>query len=142
MKRFISAAVLAFMFCQAAAQNAGPEAAIEGFFDGLSQLSESKMKEYTTKDFVLLENGAVWNLDTLVLKISPLKNMNLKRVNSFTFISSEQKGDVAWVSYYNKAEFTANEKHQTRNWVESAVLVKEADKWKIQLLHSTRKEEH
>ena len=132
--------ISALLILHTSAQQDSPEATIENFFDGLSQLSESKMKDYITTDFVLLENGAVWTIDTLFLKIRPLKNLNFKRVNSFSFISSQQKGDVAWVSYDNSAHYTMNDRQQTRKWLESAVLVKQAGKWKIQLLHSTKKE--
>jgi Domain of unknown function (DUF4440) len=139
MQRLTCVLISAFIFINASAQKDSLEATIEGFFDGLSQLSESKLKEYTTADFLLLENGAVWNIDTLVSKISPLKNVSFKRVNSFSFISSKQKGDVAWISYHNTAHYTVNERQQTRNWLESAVLMRQAGRWKIQLLHSTKK---
>ena len=139
MQRLFCVLISAFFFCNASAQKDSLEATITGFFDGLSELNETELKGHTTADFLLLENGAVWNMDTLLLKISPLKNMNVKRVNSFSFISSHQKGDVAWISYHNTANYTAGDKQQTRDWLESAVLVKQAGRWKIQLLHSTRK---
>ena len=66
------------------------------------------------------------------------KNAGIKRINKFQFIKTEQNGDIAWVSYHNTAEFSLNEKQQTINWLESAVLRKENGRWKIKLLHSTR----
>jgi hypothetical protein len=114
------------------------EMSISKFFDGFSELAINKLKEYSTADFILLENGEVWNLDTLISKISGRKNSNVRRVNKFEFIKTEQNRKVAWVSYHNTAEFTVNEKQQTVKWLESAVLVKEKGIWKIKLLHSTR----
>ena len=114
------------------------EAAISKFFDGISEIDSAKMKAFTTSDFILLESGEVWNLDTLVTKIRVRKNSGIKRVNSFQFIKTEQNGRMAWVSYRNTADFTMNDKQQTVKWLESAVLKQQNGQWKICLLHSTR----
>ena len=123
-------------FCQK--EKDSIEASISKFFDGLSQIDANKLKAYTTDDFILLENGQLWNMDTLISKMSDPKNGGLKRVNKFQFIKTEQNGNVAWVSYHNSADFSLNEKKQTVNWLESAVLEKKNGRWKIKLLHSTR----
>jgi ketosteroid isomerase-like protein len=114
------------------------EASISRFFDGLSEIDAEKLRAYSTSDFLLLENGHVWNMDTLVSKVNVGKNSGLKRLNKFEFIKTEQNGNVAWVSYHNTADFSLNEKKQTVKWLESAVLGKENGRWKIKLLHSTR----
>ena len=123
-------------FCQK--EKDSIEASISKFFDGLSEIDANKLKAYTTDDFILLENGHLWNMDTLVSKMSDPKNAGIKRVNKFQFIKTEQNGNMAWVSYHNTADFSLNEKKQTVNWLESAVLGKENGRWKIKLLHSTR----
>jgi len=123
-------------FCQK--EKDSIEASISKFFDGLSEIDANKLKAYTTDDFILLENGQLWNIDTLVSKMSDPKNAGIKRVNKFQFIKTEQNGNVAWVSYHNSADFSLNEKKQTVNWLESAVLEKKNGRWKIKLLHSTR----
>ena len=94
------------------------------FFDGLSENDAKTLKGYTSDDFILLENGHVWNIDTLIVKISDPKNAGIKRVNKFQFIKTKQNGNIAWVSYYNTADFSLNEKTQTVNLLESAVLMK------------------
>ena len=113
------------------------EASVSRFFDGLSEINSDKLKAFATTDFLLLEDGQVWNMDTLVTKMGT-KNPNIKRVNKFEFIRTEQQGTMAWVSYHNTADFSMNEKQQTVKWLESAVLKKEGGRWKIKLLHSTR----
>ena len=110
---------------------------IIGFFDGLSLIREDLLFEHTTKDFVLLEAGMIWNNDTLINRIRPLKNTNFERKNSFTFLSMKQQGDVAWVSYWNQATINRNGKTSNPKWLESVVLVREMGHWKIQLMHST-----
>ena len=111
--------------------------AVLKFFDGIAALDAKMMQQYATKDFLLLENGAVWNMDTLAAKLSPLKTMNFTRINRLEFIRTDIKGDIAWVAYKNTAEMIVNGRKANRQWLESAVLVKEENKWKIQLLHST-----
>ncbi len=113
-------------------------ASIVGFFNGLSLLNEDTLCYYATTDFQLLEEGEVWNMDTLVNKVMPGKRFNRERVNTFHFIRTEQSGNMAWVSYHNSALFKQGEKQQTVRWLESVVLVKDKGRWKIQLMHSTR----
>src|SRR6188474_2238430 len=90
-------------FCQK--EKDSIEASISKFFDGLSEIDAKKLKAYTTDDFILLENGQLWNIDTLINKMSTPKNAGIKRINKFQFIKTEQNGDIAWVSYHNTAEF-------------------------------------
>jgi ketosteroid isomerase-like protein len=123
-------------FCQQ--EKDSIEASISRFFDGLSEINPDKLKAYTTTDFILLEEGQVWNIDTLIAKVTTPRNAGIKRINKFEFIKTEQNGNIAWVSYHNTADFSLNEKQQTVQWLESAVLRKENGRWKIKLLHSTR----
>lgn len=114
------------------------ENAITRFFDGISEINPGVLRDYSTSDFLLLENGEVWTVDTLINKLSTRRNSNLVRINKFRFIKTEQDGNIAWVSYHNTAEFRLNDKQQTVRWLESAVLVKDKTRWKIKLMHSTR----
>ena len=108
------------------------------FFDGIAALDTKMMKQYTTKGFLLLEDGAVWNLDTLTSKLNPLKTVSFSRTNHLNFIHTDVKGNTAWVAYHNAADVSVNGQKRNVEWLESAVLVKEGKEWKIQLLHSTR----
>ena len=114
------------------------EASIAGFFNGLSLTNSDTLKYYSTSDFQLLEDGQVWNLDTLISKLMPRKNSNIQRINRFEFIKIEKNKNTAWVSYNNSAEFRLGEKQQTIRWLESAVLIRDRGRWKIQMLHSTK----
>ena len=140
MRKFVYFTFLFISFrSDAFAQRDSIEATIIRFFDGLSEVNPAKLKEHCTADFLLLEVGEVWNMDTLISKISRMRHVNFKRVNTFSFIRTEQQGDIAWTSYHNTADFAVDDRKRSVNWLESAVLVREAGKWKIKLLHSTRK---
>jgi hypothetical protein len=116
------------------------EGAIVGFFNGLSLINADTLKHYSTADFQLLEDGEIWNLDTLIHRVEPMKNSGVERINKFEFIRTHQSGDMAWVSYHNSAEFRRGDKQRSVRWLESAVLVKNKGRWRIQMMHSTKLE--
>lgn len=141
MKNLICLALLLICFSAVKAQNKDDKVVnqvIIKFFDGLSEPSEQKLEETTTKDFVLLEHGEVWNIDSLTRYFDGIRKAKTVRVNEFKFIKNQQQCNTAWVSYHNKATLTTNSKTRVVEWLESAVLVKKGGEWKISLLHSTR----
>ena len=111
---------------------------IIALFKSLADRDFDQMKENCTVDFIVLENGVIWNLDTLQEKINLNKAIpDFNRVNTIEFTDTRIKGKTAWLSYHNRADYIRNGKKSYVQWLESAVLVKSGRKWKIQLLHST-----
>lgn len=132
--------VLALLFAAPAcrAQHKNPEQAIVRFFEGLALLNDSLIYAYTTPDFLLLEHGEVWNRDTLLRRLAPLKNRAFKRVHEFRFIRTEKRGKTAWIAYDNKASVTVDNRQRTLHWLESATVRYYKGKWRVALMHSTR----
>ena len=114
-------------------------AVVTGMFEGIAELNTLKISKFTTKDFLLLENGAIWNMDTVALKMEQAKKRfsDFKRNNSFDFFRTEIIDQMAWVSFFNQADIVADGMQRKVRWLESAVLIKEDGVWKIQLFHST-----
>lgn len=112
---------------------------VKQLFAAMSQRDGQAMRETATEDFQLLEHGEDWTMQQLIDAVQP-KGQPYERKNFFSQIRARQVGDVAWVSYWNKAEIRRESGLRTVVWLESAVLVREHDRWKIQLLHSTRLE--
>ena len=108
---------------------------VQDLFSAMSQVNHEKMKDSVTNDFQLLEDGENWNLTDLIKVVNPSEYY---RKNYFNVITTKVSGDVAWVSYWNKATFTKGELIEEVVWLESAVLIKDNKVWKIQLLHSTK----
>lgn len=114
------------------------EQTVINLFDALSNRDSILLKTNCTPDILLFENGQVWNLDTMMRIVISLKKMDdYKRINKIEFIHTEIHNDVAWVTYHNQADITVNGKHRVVKWVETVVLIKEKNKWKIKILHST-----
>ncbi len=95
------------------------------------------MRVVSTNDFQLLEDGEVWTIDDLIHAIKP-NGKTYKRRNYFCVVKSVIRDDTAWISYWNKASFSAADKTSEVAWLESAVLVKIGNNWQLQLLHSTK----
>ncbi len=122
-------------------ENAGHKAVnqtIIDLFQGFSDLNLQKIKSHCTTDFLLFENGAIWNADSLAPGINRRKiQPDFRRVNKFGFIRTEVRGNTAWTSYTNQAEITSAGKGFRVKWLESAVLIRTGRVWKVKLLHST-----
>lgn len=110
--------------------------AVQEFFAGLATFDENRMRDNMTNDFELLEVGEVWDADKLVNAVLPYKGM-IKRQNFFDLITYKQNGDTVWVSYWNKAKKQTSKGEEQDLWLESAVIIKTDEDWKIQMLHST-----
>ena len=114
---------------------------IESFDEIWSKLDSKNIDKYYTKDFLLLENGEVWNIDTLVnyLDKASLQKQIPKRVNTIEIIEIKIVNGMAWVAYHNEATFSIENKIiRKANWLESATAILTENGWKLEMLHSTR----
>ncbi|HEY0652577.1 MAG TPA: nuclear transport factor 2 family protein [Chryseosolibacter sp.] len=119
---------------------ARPEDAIHHVFEALSEGSITKMQDAVTPDVKILEHGVVWTMDSLRFYLTKKRPDDFRRTNSFEFFQSEVSGNMAFVSYHNRADIHANNKDRIVKWLESAVLVRDGRGWKVKMLHSTRLE--
>ncbi|WP_051286441.1 nuclear transport factor 2 family protein [Salinimicrobium terrae] len=113
---------------------------VNSFQEIFSDMDLQALETYCTEDFLLLETGEVWDMEKMryYLKQAGEQKTKVKRINSFKFIKIEIEGNMAWVAYHNKAEFTVgDEVVREMNWLESATAIQTEEGWKLQLLHST-----
>lgn len=138
--------LFAFIFhshCSLAQKKGSEEEKIQqvlsDFFEGFSELNIEKVRPACANDFVLLEDGMVWNIDTLSAKFTRTKQntKDFKRINNLKLLDTKTNRNIAWTYYNNQATIQHNGKQITVNWLESAVLHKVDNDWKIVLLHST-----
>ena len=108
------------------------------FFGALSNRDSVSLKNNCTNDILLFETGSIWNADTLILKAIILNTvMDFKRTNSFDFINTTVTDNTAWTTYNLSSEITRNGRQATVQWMETVIVIKEKQKWKIKVLHST-----
>jgi hypothetical protein len=80
----------------------------------------------------------VWTADSLIYKaITKNTASDFKRTNTIDFVSTTINEDAAWTTYNLHSEIISKGKTFTIHWLETVVLVREENKWKIKLLHST-----
>jgi len=114
---------------------------MESFDEIWSPLNSKNIGKYYTKDFLLLENGEVWNNDSITnyLDNAILRKPIPKRVNTIEIIDIKIANSTAWVAYQNYATFSTDNKIiRKAHWLESATAVLTEHGWKLELLHSTR----
>ena len=112
---------------------------IENMFTALTNADTAGLKLYCTGDVKFYEYGQIWTVDTLIQKAMLSKTIpDFKRINSFEFVDTAINQKTAWVTYYLQSTITRNGKQETVKWQETAVLIKEKNQWKINVLHSTR----
>ncbi len=146
MKRYLPVLICTCCFIKCSfGQSASPaeqkemQAVVVGVFDALSELNVEKAKSYCTPNVSILESGRVWNFDSLALRITIRKaqSPDFKRVNKFQFNETRAYGETAWLSYFNEATISFSGKTVSVKWLESVLLRKIDNQWKIDLLHST-----
>ena len=125
-----------FSFAQTS-EKAEVQQVITRFFDALSVANIPLMKAEVSDDYILLENGEIWTIDTLANKISRPKPEGYLRQNSFDFLSTKTDKNRAYVYYKNKAEISSKTRNATIKWLESAILRKEKGRWRMEFMHST-----
>ncbi len=115
---------------------------IQNSFDDLfSDFESDKLLDYYTADFLLLEQGEVWNNELILDYFEQAKNNPnpVNRTNRFDFIETKVNGNTAWIAYHNFATISRNgEVIQEIYWLESATAVKTENGWRLDMLHSTR----
>jgi len=114
---------------------------IESFDEIWSKLDAKNIDKYYAKDFLLLENGEVWNNDSIknYLDNAMLRKPNLKRMNTIEVIEIKIANKMAWIAYQNYATFSSDNKIiRKAHWLESATAILTENGWKLEMLHSTR----
>lgn len=116
------------------------ELIIKSFDEIWSKLNARNIDKYYTKDFLLLEDGVVWNNDSITnyLDNAISKKPIPIRVNSIEIIEIKVSEEMAWIAYRNHAVFSIENKiYGEAHWLESATAILTENGWKLEMLHST-----
>ncbi len=108
------------------------------YFEGIENNDYQKMIEVTTDNFLLFENGLVWNNDSIINFIKSQPNMKVDF--SFDGFIINMGNSIANMSYLNHGSFVINDTiNQDMYWIESASFTKKDKVWKMDFLHSTHR---
>lgn len=118
------------------------EQLIQNSFDEIfSNYEVDKLIDFYTEDFLLLEQGEVWDMAIIRDYLTKAKsNLNPPtRTNRFEFIKTDVEGDRAWVAYHNYATISRDgQVLREIYWLESATAIRTTNGWRLDMLHSTR----
>ena len=94
------------------------------------------MKDITASDFILFEDGQVYNTDGFIAAVKNFPKFSVEyKFDNFKIYVDDSSGNM---SYFNHGEFVFNDTtHMSANWLESATFKKADNKWKLEFLHST-----
>ena len=130
---------LLFSACQQSAETDDPEnlkIVLTEYFNGIKTKDFQKMKDLTTNDFVLFEDGKVFNNDSLFKMINSFPQYTVEYTFDNMTINVDNK--TGNMRYSNRGEFVMMDTmRMTYNWLESATFKKVDDTWKLEFLHST-----
>ena len=108
-------------------------------FTALSNSDTAGLKLHSTSNVKFYEYGQIWTIDTMIQKMMVMsKAEDFKRIKSFEFVNTTINKKTAWVTYYLQSTITRNNQQEIINWMETVILLKEKNQWKITVLHSTR----
>jgi len=105
--------------------------AVIKLFDAISINNVADIKSSCTTDVKFYEYGQIWTVDTILQKLSILpSDSTYNRTNTFDFVSTTIKGNLAWVTYYLESTITKSGNPDTKNWMETVILIKDKKEWK------------
>ena len=115
---------------------------IQGAFDDLwAGVDSTKILDYHTADFVILEHGEVWDNDRIrqYMRSQLARENRPVRKNRMDYLFIDKYGESLQIGYYNYAEFfNADTLAGQARWLESALAVPTPDGWRLKMMHSTR----
>ena len=103
----------------------------------LEKFDVQKHLAHCTSDYILIEDGEIWNLQKEIQYFKSNAHRVITRKDFFTIHQVRVTGNAAYMVYQLKSDITENNKVSTKYWSESAVFRKLQGKWKIALIHST-----
>ena len=125
--------------CQPKPANDDPEKikkVLTGYFEGIENKDTASMRALTTPDFMLYENGAVWNNGSAFMNIRRNMPFTVKyKFDNFKIHVDDTSGDV---TYINHADFVFGARgKKSLDWIESATFRKNNGEWKMNFLQAT-----
>ena len=108
------------------------------YFTYYVKLDKGKYRGTLTDDYLLLENGEILDAAGDIALI-PSPDDEYKRTDVFDFRSVKIDRDIAYAIYFLKSDINDKKKGPRHvEFLESAILRRSGNSWRVALLHSTR----
>lgn len=107
---------------------------VADFYRAYSSGSAEQYRKLLAPDYLLLENGTVFDADQ---DVASMPAAGVRRSDDFEFRQVHVADDVAYAVYLLRSVITDAKGTRNKAWVESVVLRGETGSWRMALLHST-----
>jgi hypothetical protein len=106
------------------------------YFKAISAKNFKGLENLSTPEYVLYEDGVVWNNDSLIALIKSMPQAKIEY--EFKDFNFEPDCNGAFINYLNHGILTLNDTTQIDyNWIESAYVKKVNGELKLDFLHSS-----
>lgn len=107
------------------------------YFNGIETKDTASMRALTTADFILYEDGDVWNNDSAFVNIKEHLPFEVKySFKNFKIYVDDKSGDMTYLTH---ADFIFNgTKRKSFDWIENATFRKIDGTWKMNFLQLTK----
>lgn len=112
--------------------------AVEAFFAAAAVGSLANFQAVVTPDFEAFEVGKRYTGDELMAVLRGKQAAGTVYVWNVMEPKVSIDGRTAWVTYTNRGSITDRAGSKDVQWLESAVLLRDGDGWRMRFLHSTR----
>ena len=141
MKKIFCFTLLAAMFAACTSvdtetQKKDVQQVLTRYFTALGAQNWDAVKENTTHDMQLVEDGLIWNNDSLINNISTFWSKYDIRYDLDILQTTIHKNS-AWIVYKNHGNASYRTDNIHINWIETAYLIHKNGKWKISMIHSS-----
>lgn len=115
---------------------AAAEGVVLSFFRAIEGMDFEQVRSVVTDDFEIIEDVFLFDTDGFLGLIEPFRDMDASIEYELSDFRTEVAGSVAWTRWRNSAVMTVGDQETPFDWVETGVLVRTDDGWRIDRLHS------
>jgi hypothetical protein len=112
------------------------------FFDAAARDDLDKFHDLVLGSFYSYDGGKRWDGDSLMRALIEWHRQGMKLAWSVNDPEVHVDCDIAWIAYLNRGQIQkpGDAAPTPTNWLESAALQRQGNRWKLAFLHSTRME--
>ena len=108
---------------------------LNGFIGAVENKDYAKIEQLTHNDFVIYENGSVWDVQRFSQELEGYQDVSIKYNLEDVHTIVDQ--NTAHIQFFNTGSFQHPDTLISLKFIESATLVREDDVWTIKFYHST-----
>lgn len=108
---------------------------LNDFIKAIETKDYAKLDQLTHNDFVIYENGSVWDINRFSQELEGYENVKIKY--ELENVHSIVDQNTAHVQFLNKGTFVHPDTVVNLQFIESATFIRENSNWTIKFYHST-----